>query len=108
MPVQIDVKPTADPALLKQQAQQLQAVADDIENAAGQYARGGAHMKWRGNAANDFEVYLRAYGTTAKAQAGALRDIAAALLKGAAEIDKYRASIAKLRSDMAHAQAQAH
>jgi hypothetical protein len=108
VPIQIDVKPTADPALLRQQAAQLQAVADDIEKAASQYSRGAAHTSWRGNAASEFELYLRAYSNTARSHAGTLRDIASAMLKGAADIEQYRASIAKLRQDMARAQAQAH
>jgi hypothetical protein len=65
-------------------------------------------MRWRGVAASEFEQYLRLYGPSVRAQADQLRDIAAALDKGAVEIEQYRASIVKLRADMARAQAQAH
>jgi hypothetical protein len=63
-------------------------------------------MKWRGVAASEFERYLRLYGPSVRAQADELRDIAVALDKAALENKKYRASIVKLRADMARAQAQ--
>ena len=104
MPIQLDIAPTADPALLRQQAHDLQAIADDLESASGQYARGASHTQWRGQAASEFEQYLRAYSGSVRSQAGQLRAIAAAMLKGASDIEKYRASIAKLRADLAHRQ----
>jgi hypothetical protein len=104
MPAQIDVKPTADPALLRQQARQLHAVADDLDSGMSVSIFGGAptRLTWRGQSANQFEQDVRAYHGKLIAQASELRSIAAAMLQGATDIEKYRASIARLRSELSH------
>jgi uncharacterized protein YukE len=102
VPVQIDVKPTADPGRLKEQARELQRVAEDLDSGADLYVGGSASMTWRGQAAQGYEAYVKAYRGKLRTQASQLRTIASAMLKGAAEIETYRATIAKLRREIGH------
>jgi uncharacterized protein YukE len=93
----VDVRATADPGKLRQQARELCAVADDLETDAGDFDGATTGLAWRGESADAFGNDVRAYRAKAKTQAGQLRAIATELREGAAEIERYRASVEEAR-----------
>jgi uncharacterized protein YukE len=56
-------------------------------------------LSWRGESAEAFGNDVRDYRSKSKSRAGQLRSIAAALREGAAEIERYRASVEEARRE---------
>jgi uncharacterized protein YukE len=91
----IDIKPTADPGQLKQQARELDSVATELDNEARVLGIGTTGLTWRGIAADSFLSLMSDERHKLQSHANQLRAMATALRHGAAEIERYRARVAR-------------
>jgi uncharacterized protein YukE len=93
----LDPKPTANPAELEAAARRLRSEADALDKAVAPYQRAAAGSEWRGQAADQLRSDAGKDQTTATNLAGQLRQIAAQLDNGAAEIRRYLAELERQR-----------
>lgn len=87
--------PTANPDELEAVARKLRAEADNLERTVSQFDRAAHGAHWQGRAATQFVSDADGDQRTAQGLAGDLRNAAAALDAGAAQIRSYLAELAR-------------